>query len=94
MINEINGIKYYTKLPGNAVLCNSVREFFRIKSGRTIWKKENVEAIPDIQFLIYSPTADKYFLRQTHECTTSKKLIKYIEDKNLDRLINVSDSLY
>jgi len=86
-------IEYHTKLPDDAVLCTSIREFFRIKSGRTVWKKQNVEAIPDMYFMIYSPTADKYFLRQTHECTNYKKLIKYIEDKNLYLLIDVSDNI-
>ena len=77
------GIKYYPNLPENTKLCTSLRDFFRIKPGKKSWEKKNIEKIPDMYFLIHSPAAGKYFVRQTHELTNYKKLIKYIEDKNL-----------
>jgi hypothetical protein len=93
-IKEAEGhIKYYDELPDETILCKDIREFFRVKPGRTVWKKENIEPITDMYFLIYSPVSDRYYLRQTHELTNFKKLIKYITDKNLYFFIDVSDNM-
>jgi hypothetical protein len=92
-LKKTEGYYYYEELPENTILCSSIRDFFRIKKGRKKWKKENVEAIPEVDFLIYSPTAGRYFLRKTHECTNYRKLIGYIKDKNLYLFTDVSNNM-
>jgi len=78
-----SGIRYFDSLPEDTRQCLDIREFFQLKPGKSAWKKENVEKVIGMPYLLYSPTADRYYFRETHEASDFKKIIPYIKDKNI-----------
>ena len=78
-----SGIPFYEILPAGSVRCKVYTQFYRLKSKAKTWKEENIELRMGMYFLIFSPTANKFFLRQVHEGFNPKELRDYIRDKNL-----------
>jgi len=78
-----SGVNYYDIIPEGAKRCKVYTQFYKLKPGTKTWKKENVVLKVGMYFLIYSPTAEVYFLRQVHENFNTDNILKYIRDKNL-----------
>ncbi len=78
-----SGISYYESLPEGAERCKMYTQFYRLVNGAKRWKKENIKLRVGMYFVIYSPGANKYFLRQVHNALNPEKLKQYIKDRNL-----------
>ena len=83
-IIDDNGFEYYLELPNDYRPCTDVHKFFRLKPGKNEWKKENIQLIVGMQYIVYSPNTKKYELHKVnHEFLNFKDLIQYSEDGNL-----------
>ncbi len=78
-----SGIEYYITLPAGTKRCKVYTQFYKLKSGAKTWKKENVILKIGMYFLIYSPDAKKYYLRQVYDGFNPERVKQYIRDKNL-----------
>jgi hypothetical protein len=87
----LSGIPYYENLPEGSERCKVYTQFYKLVNGAKRWKQENIELRIGMYFVIYSPGANRYFLRKVHEDLNLEKLKKYIQDKNL-YLINKDQS--
>lgn len=74
---------YFTSLPSSFELCTNFADLFRLKKGKRIAKKENMEPCYGTYLLIYSPYSNKYFFETITERTTMRKLFGYFNDMNL-----------
>lgn len=45
------------------IKCWSVLQFFRLKGKTSVLKADNLEPIPDLKYLLFSPLEEKYYLR-------------------------------
>ncbi len=78
-----SNIPYYKILPEGAERCKMYTQFYRLVNGAKRWKKENIELRVGMYFIIYSPGANKYFLRQVHDALDPERFKQYIKDRNL-----------
>lgn len=76
-------IYYFEELPQNFVRCSDINDFFKLKKGKRIRNKENLETVIDMEYLVYSPTSNLYYYKTVHEYTNMWNLLKYIKDKNV-----------
>ena len=83
MIISDTGIRYYTSLPEGSERCKVYTQFYKLKTNRKSWTKENLVLRVGMYYLIYSPVPDKYFLRQVYDEFDPERLKKYIVDRNL-----------
>jgi len=66
-----NGFKYFLTLEAvkpeyKVVPVWNVLQFFRLSGRKTVIAAANLEPIPDINYLIFAPQENKYYLRQSH----------------------------
>jgi hypothetical protein len=88
-LKDDNGFEYYNELPDNFRPCTDLHQFYQLKPGKKEWKKENVQLIVGLEYLIYSPDTKKYELyKVNHEFFHVKNLIQYMQDGNLFIIYN------
>ena len=78
-----HGFKYYDSLPEGYVKVKEIKEFLRLKKHARTWKKENIERIPSLQYLVCNPYTEVWWCRRTTMNTDLQELKRYIEDKNV-----------
>lgn len=74
---------YFPELPSSFEMVTNFADLFRLKKGKRVAKKENLEPCYGTYLLIYSPYSNKYFFETVTERTKMKKLFQYFNDMNL-----------
>jgi len=82
-ITNEHGFKYYDHLPEGYTKVADIREFLRLRKQARVWKKENIERIPGIEYLVCNPYTEAYWCRKTSLETNLPELNRYIKDKNV-----------
>ena len=78
-----HGFKYYDHLPEGYEKTTDIKDFLRLKKNYRIWKKENIERTPMLEYLVCNPSTEIYWCRKTTMNTNLQELKRYIEDKNV-----------
>lgn len=74
---------YFTELPPSFEMVTNFADLFRLKKGKHVAKKENLEPCYGTYLLVYSPYSNKYFFETISERTKMRKLFDYFNDMNL-----------
>jgi len=83
LLTDENGFQYYESLPYNWYKCEDFKKFYNQKDINKPWGKGNVIPKMEKPYLVYSPSSDVYWYRETHSNTNYLKLLKYKKDKNV-----------
>ena len=78
-----HGFKYYDALPDGYTKVTDIKEFLRLRKQARAWKKENVERIPGLHYLVCNPYTEVWWCRKTTMETDLQELNRYIKDKNV-----------
>lgn len=78
-----HGFKYYNHLPEGYTKVGDIQEFLRLRKQARVWKRENIERIPGLQYLVCNPYTEVYWVRKTTMNTNLQELKRYIDDKNV-----------
>ena len=76
-------LAHFNELPDTFELCTDFRQFYRLKKGKRVASKENLEPVYGTHYLVYSPYSKVYWYRFIRERTNMNKLFKFFNDRNL-----------